>query len=97
MFVWREGGDIRREQRLWVRPRRTAPGYCVMRFLLPHGAETATDIVVEGKTVDRVLAGVPPMFLSYYQPWGLLSSPTPIVGVEWAPTTMNVSREAVKQ
>ena len=64
-FAWREGGEIRRERRLWVRPRRTAPGYCAMRFLLPHGAETATEIFVEGTTVDHVLAGVPPMFVSY--------------------------------
>ena len=64
VFNWRDREGARREQRLWVRPRRTAPGYCAMRFLLPHGAETATDIFVEGTTADRVLANMTPILRS---------------------------------
>ena len=63
-FAWREGLEIRRETRLWVRPRRTELGYCLMRFLLPHGAETAAEILIDGTTVDRVVAGAPPVVRS---------------------------------
>lgn len=63
-FSWEEGGEINRVQRLWVRPHRTQPGYCTMTFLLPHGAATARRIFIDGTTVDRVVAGTPPIIRS---------------------------------
>ena len=60
-FTWREGMQSHRERRLWVQPKRTELGYCAMRFLLPHGAETAAEILIDGTTVDRVVADTPPM------------------------------------
>ena len=60
-FAWREGAEIRRETRLWVLPQRTGLGYCAMRFLLPHGAETAPDILIDGIPVNGVLADTPPL------------------------------------
>ena len=59
-FIWREGGRRRSEARLWVRPRNTELGYCTMTFLLPHGAAAAAEIFVDGTTVDRVVADMPP-------------------------------------
>ena len=64
VFGWQEGGATRRERRLWARPRRTEIGYCAMSFLLPHGAEAAAEISVDGATVDRVLAGAAPILRS---------------------------------
>ena len=61
-FAWREGAEIRSEQRLWVRPHRTPLGYCTMTFLLPHGAATAAEIFVNGTTVDRVVAETAPLW-----------------------------------
>ena len=61
VFTWREGAESRSEWRLWLRPRSTALGYCTETFLLPHGAETAAEILVDGTTVDRVFADVPPL------------------------------------
>ena len=63
-FAWREGAEIRREQRLWARPHRTDLGYCTMTFLLPHGAEAAAGISVEGTTADRVVAHALPLLRS---------------------------------
>ena len=63
-FTWREGAEIRRETRLWVRPQRTELGYCAMRFLLPHGAETAAEILIDGATVDSVVADAQPVLRS---------------------------------
>ena len=60
-FTWREGAASRRVQRLWVRPHRTQLGYCMQSFLLPHGAETAERVFVAPTTVDRVVAGAPPI------------------------------------
>ena len=64
VFSWRAGAENRSERRLWARPRRTELGYCATRFLLPHGAETAADIFVEGTTVARVVADTPPILRS---------------------------------
>ena len=61
VFTWREGTRRHRETRLWARPQRTELGYCATRFLLPHGAETAAEILIDGTTVDRVVAGAPPI------------------------------------
>ena len=60
-FSWREDAEIRRETRLWAQPRRTELGYCAMRFLLPHGAETAAEILIDGATVDGVVADARPL------------------------------------
>ena len=61
---WREGVESRRETRLWARPKRTELGYCATRFLLPHGAEAAAEIFIDGTTVDRVVADAPPLLRS---------------------------------
>ena len=61
VFAWREEAESRSERRLWLRPRSTPLGYCTETFLLPHGAETAAEILVDGTTVDRVVAEVPPL------------------------------------
>ena len=63
-FTWREGAENRSQTRLWVRPQRTELGYCAMRFLLPHGAETAAEILIDGTTVDRVVADAQPVLRS---------------------------------
>ena len=63
-FTWREGAQSHRETRLWAQPQRTELGYCAMRFLLPHGAETAAEILIDGTTVDRVVAGARPLLRS---------------------------------
>ena len=64
VFAWRERTGIRREKRLWVRPHRTELGYCARTFLLPHGAETAAVISVDGTTADRLVANVRPLLRS---------------------------------
>ena len=64
-FSWREGARRRRESRIWPLPFRTELGYCTESFLLPHSAR-AEDVAVDGETVDRVVAGKPPVFRSTY-------------------------------
>ena len=63
-FAWREGSETRRVQRLWVRPYRTETGYCTTTFLLPHGVEKAERVSIDATTVDRVVAGIPPVLRS---------------------------------
>ena len=64
-FSWQEGARRRRESRIWPPPFRTELGYCTARFLLPHSA-IAEDVAVDGATVDRVVAGKPPIVRSAY-------------------------------
>ena len=63
-FAWREGSETRSVQRLWVRPYRTETGYCTTTFLLPHGVEKADRVSIDATTVDRVVAGIPPIVRS---------------------------------
>lgn len=69
-FSWSAGSAGRKGDssavRFWPRPERTALGYCTNTFLLPHGAEEATAIAVDGMAVERYVRGTAPVARAAY-------------------------------